>query len=66
MKYIIKLLCFFSILSSCKEQQNIVKQNPKQKIVQEEFQIILGSAKVSGAILVFDSQKGNYYANDFD
>lgn len=66
MKSIIRLLCFFSILSSCNEQQNKVKQIPNHKIVQEEFQIILDSAKVSGTILIFDPQKGSYYANDFD
>lgn len=60
MKSILPFLCFYFLLSSCQQEQKT-----SQKIVIPEFQSILDSAQVSGAILIFDAQSNTFYSNDF-
>jgi len=57
------------VLSSCSEGK---KNKPDKKTIYKEnhvinlkFQPILDTAKVKGAILIYDSQKDRYYSNDF-
>jgi len=64
--------CFLIItivLSSCSESK---KNKPDKKAIYKEnhvinlkFQPILNTAKVKGAVLIYDSQKDRYYSNDF-
>ncbi len=39
---------------------------PEQEIVMPEFQAILDSANVKGAILIYNLQEDQYYSNDFN
>ncbi|MGB6153115.1 MAG: penicillin-binding transpeptidase domain-containing protein [Pricia sp.] len=57
--------------SSCNRTKKVpIGQNGKTKIqhqiVKAEFQSIIDSADVVGAILLYDAQKDVYYSNDFE
>ena len=41
-------------------------QNQPDSITMEAFGAILDSARVNGAILVYDPQEGTFYSNDFE
>ncbi|WP_405414344.1 class D beta-lactamase [Maribacter sp. Asnod1-A12] len=65
--YIVLLILY---ISSCKEQhkRHIDKQQNtiNNKIVKPKFQIIINSANVKGAILIYDLKNDIYYSNDFE
>lgn len=54
---------------SCVDNKNIFDKNENQRAVPEiivpEFQSIIDSAKVNGAILIYDLKGDKYYSNDF-
>ncbi|MBL4594720.1 MAG: class D beta-lactamase [Flavobacteriales bacterium] len=58
------------LFSSCAEEQpettpeKIVETTPKQ-IVNEEIQAILDSAKLNGAVLIYDLEEDTYYSNSY-
>lgn len=63
--YIIGL---FLLLFSCKKKQATVnkeKNKLKQEILVPEFQSIIDTANVAGAILIYDFKKDTYYSNNF-
>ncbi len=62
MKNKIVLLLLFLILSSCTQRQDSNKKNIKS----ENFQSILDTSDVSGVILIYDSEKKEFYSNDFE
>ncbi|SDS91580.1 beta-lactamase class D [Maribacter dokdonensis] len=60
------ILCF-----SCKEKKESLNDKTiivpvSNKIYEEEFQVIIDSSDVKGAILIYDLKKDMYYSNDFD
>ncbi len=68
MKYFLFILtCLF--LFSCTYKKNIPTPTRKEvsprKITKTEFQTILDSADINGAILIFDPAINTYYSNDF-
>lgn len=60
------LILFFSCngknTSSDKNQDNVIER----EIVVSEFQTIIDSVKVGGAILIYDFQEDKYYSNNFN
>lgn len=60
------LILFFSCTgkktSSDKNQDNVTER----EIVVLEFQTIIDSANVDGAILIYDLEDNKYYSNDFE
>ncbi len=61
---VITLLILFS---SCENKvKNKSVEVKETKIITKSFQEILDSAKVKGAILIYDFQKGKWYSNDFE
>lgn len=67
---VIPVLALVVLFLSCKEKEKaaaITKSTAvKNKIVVPEFQSILDSAKVTGAVLLYDLQKDIYFSNDFN
>ena len=61
--FIIAAVCF-AACSNSKNSKSAVQNN--QHIQKSEFQSILDSAQVTGAILIYDLQKNSYYSNNFD
>ena len=61
------LICFISCQRT-KKAPTVHSENPKveHNIVASEFQTIIDSANVVGAILLYDYQKGNYFSNNFE
>ncbi|MEO9893250.1 class D beta-lactamase [Aurantibacter sp.] len=59
------ILCF-----ACKEQKESsnkeLVETASNKVHQSEFQTIIDSANVNGAILIYDLKKDIYYSNDFN
>ena len=55
----------FALLFIFQIQTHSQKSGYKDKFL-VEFQTILDSVKVRGAILVYDPQKKTYYSNDFE
>lgn len=70
MRYIIYIMS--SVLFICCAQQeaqpSVEKETTKtiQKKVEKEFQFIIDSADVKGAILIYDLKNNIYHSNDFD
>ncbi len=61
---VITLLILFS---SCENKvKNKSVEVKEAKIITKSFQVILDSAKVKGAILIYDFQKIKWYSNDFE
>ena len=63
-------LLLLLVLSSCSDNSASKTKAkeigiPSSQIKQPIFQSILDSAKVEGAILIYDAQKESYYSNDF-
>ena len=62
---ILLVLCF-----SCKNRKDTTQKEKStsidRNIVKSEFQTILDSSDVSGAIVIYDLKKDLYYSNDFD
>lgn len=63
-------LIFLLLLQSCSERNsnNIELQsaNPSREIYVPEFQSLIDSADVKGAMLIYDLEKDQYHSNDFD
>ncbi len=68
MKYFY-LLFFLSFLFSCTNNKSTPIPTPEiqapHQITKSEFQTILDSADLKGAILIFDSEANTFYSNDF-
>jgi len=66
MKLYLLLFLILSI-SSCRQQHktNLSKSEENKKI-KSEFQTIIDSANVNGAILIYDLHRNNFYSNDFN
>lgn len=66
-----KLLYLFLLIFVCCKQSNQHEKNNHKKeihpinIVESQFQKILDSAELNGAILVYDTQENKYYSNNF-
>ena len=55
------------LLLSCKNEERSKKNKDETKfVINNEFQEILDTIKLEGAILVYDLSKDIYYSNDFD
>jgi len=69
MKLYLHLFLLLSI-SSCRQQYktNLLasSKSEENKIIKSEFQTIIDSANVNGAILIYDLHKNNFYSNDFN
>ena len=64
--FILCLLLFFSCSEKKKADPTIEQETSKSSYLEApEFQIILDSANVKGAIVVYDLRKNQYYSNDF-
>ncbi len=68
---ILLLLATLVCCSSCNRQRKAamdqnLKPQVEHKIVNPEFQSIIDSADVIGAIVLYDYQKNVYYSNDFE
>ncbi len=64
--YVVILLicsCSFMGRSTVRKKLGLMVQN---EIIKPEFQAILDSANVNGAILIYDLQENMYYSNDFE
>lgn len=54
-------------ISSCKQQHKTnLSKSEENKIIKSEFQTIIDSANVNGAILIYDLHRNNFYSNDFN
>lgn len=66
---VIPILSLVMLFLFCKEKQKITaitkSTTLENEIVVSEFQSILDSAKVTGAILLYNLQKDTYFSNDF-
>lgn len=66
----LQILAVLILFISCTGKQNGSGNREvkivENKIVNSEFQSIIDSADVEGAILVYDLQEDSYYSNDFD
>ena len=69
MKLHLLILTIFCI-TSCKEQKNtdssISLEIKNDKIIKSEFQTIIDSEDINGAILIYDLNDDTYYSNDFN
>lgn len=64
---LILLLIFFSCTNNSDTLSKVKEiSKPTNHILKIAFQSILDSAKVKGAILVYDAQQAKYYSNDFE
>ncbi len=64
------ILILSIILVSCAEKKQetpteIIEVVTTQKIVKEEFQFLIDSANLDGAILIYDTEEDTYYSNDY-
>jgi len=66
--YKVLIICFVSLFCACQQnsdtKQKQVPTSPKNEIP-KDFQSILDSFQVTGAILIFDERENTYYSNDF-
>ncbi|MEX0272757.1 MAG: class D beta-lactamase [Flavobacteriaceae bacterium] len=66
---VLHVILWAFLLVSCTEKQkaNVPRKEaaPPQEIITPAFQNIIDSAKVTGAILIYDPQEDKYYSNDF-
>ena len=53
------------LFSSCSEKEKNISEENIQTISKIEFQSIIDTSNVKGAILIFDSKEKIYYSNDF-
>jgi beta-lactamase class D len=64
------LLIFILLFFSCSTNNNPIENEQETSNIQfiemPEFQLIVDSVDVKGAILIYDFQKEIYYSNDFD
>lgn len=62
------LLIFLILsISSCRQQHKTnLSKSEENKIIKSEFQTIIDSANVNGAILIYDLHRNNFYSNDFN
>ena len=58
---ILLLSCSNPTTNSTAEKKDLVEN----RIIESKFQTILDSAKVTGAILIYNPQEDKYYSNDF-
>ncbi|WP_437369025.1 class D beta-lactamase [Maribacter litoralis] len=66
MKLYLLLFLILSI-SSCRQQHKTnLSKSEENKIIKSEFQTIIDSANVNGAILIYDLHRNNFYSNDFN
>ena len=66
MKLYLLLFLILSI-SSCRQQHKTnLSKSEENKIKKSEFQTIIDSANVNGAILIYDLHRNNFYSNDFN
>jgi beta-lactamase class D len=66
MKFNLLLLCSLFVLFSCSsESKNEETAGVPERVVSSRIQSILDSAKVEGAVLVYDSEGNTFYSNDF-
>ncbi len=68
MKKTILILCLILLISltvSCQTKSKDPQNSPKKEIVVLEFNKILDSLKVKGAVLIYDYSNKTYYSNDF-
>ena len=69
MKISYTLLLLIAFLSCTSKKNNAVKKEIKvvaQEIIVPEFQTIMDSAYVKGAILIYDFKANKYYSNNFE
>lgn len=59
------LILFFSCTGKKTGSDNKKVKGVEDKIVMPEFQTILDSANIAGAILIYDFQEDKYYSNNF-
>jgi beta-lactamase class D len=59
------VVLFTSCINNKKNKTKIEDKLTIQKNIFPEFQAILDSANVEGSILIFDSNKNNYYSNNY-
>ncbi len=68
MKHLYHLI-LLTVLFSCSNNKTVpIPKNEERaptRITKPEFQTILDSADIHGAILIFDSEANEYYSNDF-
>jgi beta-lactamase class D len=62
---LVLLTLFFSCTDHQKFSEKKIGIPVETNILIPEFQVILDSANVSGAILIYDNEKDTYYSNDF-
>ncbi|MDB4292954.1 class D beta-lactamase [Maribacter sp.] len=61
------LLFFFSCAEKKRElPASKAKTEHSKRLESHQFQAILDSAKVKGALVIFDAQNGRYHSNDFE
>lgn len=65
MKQLYTLLVVTFFFTSCLDNQTPHSTEVDNKIVLPEFQTIIDSAHVNGAVLIYDLQEEKYYSNDF-
>ncbi|WP_116769260.1 class D beta-lactamase [Maribacter litoralis] len=66
MKLYLLLFLILSI-SSCRQQHKTnLSKSEENKIIKSEFQTIIDSANVNGAIIIYDLHRNNFYSNDFN
>ncbi len=64
------LVLIFILFISCSEKkvspEKQEENTTKQEVIVPEFKTIIDSAKVNGAILIYDLESDTYYSNDFE
>lgn len=61
------LLFLILSISSCRQQHKTnLSKSEENNIIKSEFQTIIDSANVNGAILIYDLHRNNFYSNDFN
>lgn len=71
MKLVINLALLMILFSCSQPEQEQLKTKKKEEqqsseVKKEEFQSFLDSAKLKGAVLIYDLQEDQYYSNDFE
>jgi beta-lactamase class D len=61
----LNLFLLISLTVNCQTKNNDSKNSPEKEVVVPEFNKILDSLKVKGAILIYDLANKTYYSNDF-
>ena len=59
------MILLFSCLGNLEGNYDKEGINRSNRVVNQEFQSIIDSAKVEGSVLIYDSQKDVYYSNNF-